>query len=342
MRFIFSSFILLSALSISTQSAANQPLANQIPDHRSISSTIWPPYPKTLIQFDYSGSKLQQNWSLLTAGIQLPWPDSAFIKTMMKQFPQLSDQLIAIAAKPNSHPALKPILQQNFLPLAEAVQEVWRRHYQGQYQQAYELGLKLGPAGLLPALYSKLIHTTFLVAETEKNGHYLEVERYTQSLLPLANNYNFLLFGDAYQKARRLELMSTSAATASGLLGPTQKSLQSLRKQFPDNPLYSAMLAGIDAGIIERVGNFLGGLTYGANEENTLTLFNQALNQEKRLAVLYNEFSLALIKLDNDDHQERIDQLLKICINLPIYSAEEALNQQTCRTTYKNRINHGS
>lgn len=294
----------------------------------------WTQYPSSLKQFDYSGSLLEENWELLAAGIQLPWPDATFIQEMMAQFPQLSQQLIKLAHQPDSHPALAPILKQNFQPLAETVQQVWRYHYQGQYQQAYELGMTLGPAGLLPALYAKLIHTTFLIDKDTKEEKFLEIDAIMKPLLLQLNDFDFLTFGDAYQKVRRLELMSTTTATASGLLGPTQKSLRNLHKQSPQHPLYSAMLAGIDAGIIERVGGFLGNMTYGANEDQIISLFDEALAQEKRLAVLYNEYSQALIRLDDSDYHADLITLLQTCINLPVYSAEEALNQQACRKHY--------
>lgn len=334
----FSASILFFLLSITATSSANERLTSNT--HKTESSykepTTWPIYPKELPQFDYSGNSLQQNWPLLTAGIQLPWPDGEFVQQMMGRFPQLSKQLLILANQPNAHPALAPILQQNYQPVAKAVQQVWRLHYEGQYQQAYDLGMELGPAGLLPALYAKLIHTTFLIKKKQKEEKFLEVDSIMKPLIPLVKDFNFLTFGDAYQKARRLELLSTSAATASGLLGPTQSALQTLHKEFPEHPLYSAMLAGIDAGIIERVGGFLGGMTYGADEEHAIKLFEDALLKEKRLAVLYNEYSQALMRLDDSDYKTKLDSLLSTCINLPVYSAEEALNQRECiRTTAK-------
>lgn len=292
----------------------------------------WNTYPSSLPQFDYSGDRLQQHWSILAAGTGLPWPNVDYIKSMMLQFPYLSEQLLTLARKETSHPALKPILNNNFLPLSLALQEVWRLHFQGQFQQAYDLGMTLGPAGLLPALYSKLIHSTFLITDTEeKTAKFVEVEHFTAPLIPHAKTFSFLLFGDAYQKARRLELMSTTEATASGLLGPTQETLRELHHQDTDNILYSAMLAGIDGGIIERVGGFIGGLTYGADEEKAIALFDHAITKEKRLAVLYNEFALLLIRLDDADYGKKLNQLLDICTNLKVYSAEEALNQDNCK-----------
>ena len=302
----------------------------------------WIAYPQTLPKFDYSGNLLEQHWPLLTAGIQLQWPDSIFVEDMMHKFPILFAQLTDLANQPDSHPSLAPILQQNYQPLAEAIQQVWRFHYQGQYQQAYELGMSLGPAGLLPALYAKIIHTTLLTNNDDKAEKFLEVDAIMKPLIPQLQNFNFFIFGDAYQKARRLELLSTTEATTSGLLGPTQEALRTLYKEAPHHPLYSAMLAGIDAGIIERVGGFLGGMSYGADEDRVIKLFDDALDQEKRLAVLYNEYAQALIRLDDSDYDSKLNRLLLTCTNLQVYSAEEALNQQACANLIakRNRSNN--
>ena len=296
------------------------------------SHSQWIAYPEDLEQFDYTGEKLQQYWPQLTAATGLPWPDEAFFQAMMIKFPQLAIELEHKAKEDTAPAALKATLNNNYQPLALAVQQVWRLHYQGQYEQANQLGMSLSPAGLFPALYAKLIYTTYLVTNNkEKEDSFLEVDQAIMQVWPIANNYHYIIFGDAYQKARRLDLMSTPAATASGLLGPTQKNLKKLHKEFPDNPLYSAMLAGIDAGIIQRVGNFVGRITYGANEARTIKLFQQALNTQPNLAVLYNEFAQVILRLDNSDYDELLLTSLRQCDQLTIYSAEEALNQKSCR-----------
>jgi hypothetical protein len=298
----------------------------------STSHSQWQSYPNNLQQFDYTGDKLAQNWPTLAAATGLPWPDAQFIESMMLEFPDLAQRLKVLAQAEGASEALKASLKKDYHPLALAVQQVWRLHYEGKYQQAYETGLTLGPAGIFPAMYAKLIHTTYLIKDKDiKAAQFEEVDKVISDILPFANNYAFILFGDAYQKARRLELMSTTAATASGLLGPTQDNLRALHQADPNNPLYSAMLAGIDAGIIERVGNFVGGMTYGADEDKALQLFQSALAIQPNLAVLYHEFSQVLLRLDNSDHEELLSSTLASCLRLEVSSAEEALNQLGCK-----------
>lgn len=298
----------------------------------SVSHSQWQSYPDNLQQFDYAGEKLAQNWPTLAAATGLPWPDAHFIESMMLEFPDLAERLKVLAQAEGASEALKASLKKDYQPLALAVQQVWRLHYEGKYQHAYETGLTLGPAGIFPAMYAKLIHTTYLIKDKEtKAAQFEEVDKVISEILPFANNYAFILFGDSYQKARRLELMSTTAATASGLLGPTQDNLTALHQADPDNPLYSAMLAGIDAGIIERVGSFVGGMTYGADEDKALQLFQSALTIQPKLAVLYHEFAQVLLRLDNSDHKELLSSTLASCMQLEVFSAEEALNQLGCK-----------
>lgn len=321
MRFFF--LISFLTLLLNTHSFAENNSTNQ---------TTWRTYPTELPQFDYSGDKLHQYWPLLSSAIRLPWPDSDFIKDMMIRFPKLANQLTELAKKENAPLALKKTLNNDFDDLALAIQQVWRLHYQGEYEEAYKQGLKLGPAGLAPALYSKLIYITHLVSDLQqKEILLLEVDQVIKQIIPYADNYAFIIFGDAYQKARRLEIMTTPAATASGLIGTTRDTLRELKTTSPDNPLYGAMLAGIDAGIIERVGNFVGNMTYGTDEDAAVTLFKNAITTYPHLAVLYNEFAQLILRLDNSDYDNLLLETLRSCDNLTVYSAEEALNQLSCR-----------
>lgn len=294
-------------------------------------ANVWFTYPAELPQFHYDGDRLKQNWPLLSQGTAQPWPDAAFLLDMLKRYPQLRSYSLELAARPGAHPALKALQQQNLQPLATATQEVWRLHYQGQFQQAYELGMQLGPAGAVPALYSKLMYAALMVRDKEqKLALFREAAAESERLLPLAEGYGFAEFGLLYARARTLELLDTSAASASGFLGSTQEALRDLSGRYPEQALYPASLGGVQAGIVERVGSFVGRITYGATEARALESFEQALRLQPNLPVIYLEFSVALSRLDKRKYHQRIQELLGQCVKLPVYSAEEALNQARC------------
>ncbi len=128
----------------------------------------WQDYPPGLPSFDYAGERLQQHWPQLNLGTAQPWPDTDFFYSMLQQYPQLREYSLNLARQPGAHPALQALLQDDLQPLAAATQQVWRLHYQGQFQQAYELGMQLGPAGAVPALYAKLMHAALLTNDPER------------------------------------------------------------------------------------------------------------------------------------------------------------------------------
>lgn len=129
--------------------------------------------------------------------------------------------------------------------------------------------------------------------------------------------------------------MSTSAATASGLINGTQDTLKKLQTRSPGHPLYAAMIASIDAGIIERVGGFVGGMTFGADEDESMALFKSTLKAYPTLAVLHNEFAQFILRLDNSDYDNLLLDTLKRCSTLTVSGAEEALNQLSCRKFFQ-------
>ena len=291
----------------------------------------WQDYPPGLPSFDYAGERLQQHWPQLNLGTAQPWPDANFFRTMLQQYPQLQEYSLNLARQPDAHPALQALLQDDLQPLAAATQQVWRLHYQGQFQQAYELGMQLGPAGAVPALYAKLMHATLLTNDPERKlTLFREAAAESERLLPLAPDYAFAEFGLHYARARILELLDTGAASSSGFLGSTKNALQELSERDPEQALYPAALGGVQAGIVERVGSFVGRLTYGATESRAIAAFEQALLLQPGLPVIYQEFSTALARLNASKYHQRIQELLQRCVELPVYSAEEALNQARC------------
>lgn len=296
----------------------------------------WLAYPTTLPSFDYSGDKLKEFWPMLTQGTQQEWPDEYFIVGMEQRYPDLHIHMLERAKQENAHPALKALAAGNATPLTEAIQEVWRLHYQGQYQQSYELGMQLGAMGAVPAIYSKLIYATFMIQDSkEKLATFREVAQQSEALLPMTPGYDFAEFGLLYARVRILERLNTPAALATGFLGSTQTRLRKFTERNPQNGLYPTTLGGIQAGVVERVGSMIGRVTYGATATRTIERFEQALALESELPVIYNEYIVALSRINPKKYQNRIQDLSTKCVTLIPYSAEEALNQANCTLEYK-------
>src|SRR5690606_3060873 len=91
--------------------------------------SAWARFPHDNKGFDDAGDTLKKAWSQLHAGDAEPFPDekraAALIKAAGKAAPKGQDAGA----------------------LAEALQAAWRAFHRGDFQQAYEAGLALGPVG---------------------------------------------------------------------------------------------------------------------------------------------------------------------------------------------------
>lgn len=304
----------------------------------TVQAEQWNAYPAELPQFDYSGSALQENWAVLTQGPQQAWPDETFLGEMLAQYPKLATAHKEQAQAEHAHPALKATLEDNFVPLAEALQNVWRLHFEGKYQAAYEQGMQLGPIGAIPGLYAKMTHTSLLVDdEKTKLKLFRETAAESKRLLPLAPDYPFAEFGLLYAQARILEILDTASATGSGFLGSTQDGMRDLAERFPHQGLYFASLGAIQAGVVSRVGSMIGRMTYGATEKRAVEVFDTALTLQTELPVMHFENAVALSRLSEKKYKDRINELLTRCASLPVFSAEEAFNRFKCANWLEQR-----
>lgn len=300
-------------------------------------ATDWKDYPEDLKQYDFSGDKLQQQWQDLTRLTRVEYPDVDWITSMMADYPRLAHHMMVLGSDPETHPAVfKAIQDSDYSDLAHAVQEVWRLHYSGQYEKAYELGMQLGPVGEVPAIYSRLVHATLLIDDhDDKMEEFEEAAALSNEGLTLAPEYRFAEFGLVYAKVRMLELMSTGEARSSGYIPIAQDKLDKLQEYAPDRGAYPLTRGGLEAGIVERVGSFLGSITYGATESSAIENFEKAQKLLPDMAIVYNEYSVGLIRLDEDDFRKDIRKLLNTCMAIEPVNAEDALNQMHCQRTLK-------
>lgn len=296
-------------------------------------ATDWEKYPKNLPTFDLEGDKLEQHWHELTAISHVEYPDTAWIKSTVSLYPRLAYTMVTLAAEKGVHPAIfAAIHDSNFDPLAYEIQQVWRLHFSGKFEEAYKLGMQLGPLGQIPAVYARDIHATFLLDDHKEKFEEFEASAHQSNEgLVVVPGYEFAEFGLVYARVRALELMETGEARSSGYISFSQEQLEKLQKRFPERAIYFATQGGLEAGIVERIGSFLGSITYGATKKSAIEAFDHALTLTSDVPAVYYEYAVALSRLDKKDFRKDIKKLLNTCVSLTPVSAEEALTQMHCQ-----------
>lgn len=296
-----------------------------------LSAQNWSDYPDTLASFSYSEQNLAEHWQTLTYGLRGPLPTADSLKEDARRWPQMYDytqeHLQSIA---NTHPELAYLsegnLDEHFSAYAAELRKAWSLLFNGRFQEARDLGLALGPAGYFPGLYAQALYATLIETDPDNRSALLEeVIHLTRDIMPMAPDHPMIRFGNAYGKARILEDLSATEALGTGYTSEIQDTLETLLDEDASNVYAITLLAGVQAGIIEKAGGFVARLTYGAKQSSVEDLFEQAQEISPEYPGVYYEYARAHLKMDGDDGKEAALPLLEKVDDMQPVSAEEAL-----------------
>lgn len=297
----------------------------------ALGSERWAPYPNSLMSFEYTEQNLGEHWRTLTGGFRGPLPSAAGLKADAERWPELydytRDHLRSIA---NSHPELAYLaegdLSEHFDAYATELRRAWSLLFNGQFREARDLGLSLGPAGYFPGLYAQVLYASLLETDPDERQALLEeVIQRTREILPMAPDHPMIRFGNAYGKARILEDLSASQAMGTGYTSEVLDTLDGLLEENPDNVYAMTLMAGVQSGIIEKAGSMVARLTFGAKASSMERQFERALELAPNYPSVYYEYARAKLKVDEKDGVEPALALLNQLSGKSPSSAEEAL-----------------
>lgn len=301
---------------------------------QAFASEPWQPYPSELTSFEYSEQNLGEHWQTLTDGFRGPLPTAQSLRADAERWPELYDytrtHLQSIAA---SQPELAYLsegeLSEHFGDYATELRRAWSLLFNGQFREARDLGLNLGPAGYFPGLYAQALYATLIVEdEAERRTLLEEVVSRTDEILPMAPDHPMIRFGRAYGKARILEGLSATEAMGTGFTSDVLENLEELMDENPNNIYAITLMAGVQSGIIEKAGGLVARMTYGAKASTMESLFQQALQLTPDYPGVYYEYARAKLKVYDDDGEEAALELLAQAAVMAPASAEEALMLQ--------------
>lgn len=288
----------------------------------------WQPYPADLQSFSYTEQDLAEHWQQLTDGFRGPLPTSQSLEADAERWPDMyafTQNHLKTTAR--SHPDLTSLpegaLSNSFEVYARELRRAWALLFNGQFREARDLGLALGPAGYFPGLYAQALHATLIETDENTRRQLLEeVITLTEDIMPMAPDHPMIRFGNAYGKARILENLSASGAMGTGYTSEVMGTLEALLEEDPDNIYAVTLFGGVQSGIIEKAGSLIARMTYGAKESSMEELFDKAMQLSPDYPGVYYEYARAKLKVDEE--KEAL-ALLKKTRGMTAKSAEEAL-----------------
>ena len=200
------------------------------------------------------------------------------------------------------------------LPTSPELLQAWTLYHRGDFEQAHQAGLALTrhqePCGMTVAIRSLSVYATYLEPRSEHREQLLEQAEAlaTQHTEQHPDNPN-AWYTLAYSLGRHAQSLSVAKSLALGLGARARAALERTLSLNPQHADAHLALATFNAEVIDKVGEVVGAMTYGASKSAALELYDRAalLNPGSLVGML--ETARGLMMLDPEHQQARADRL---------------------------------
>ena len=195
------------------------------------------------------------------------------------------------------------------LPKDAKVLDAWVLFHNGEFQKAYDAGLKAGGAGVTVANKAQAIYANYLEkSEKTKLAMFQEIaDRAAAQQAEEPKNAN-AYYWQAYALGRYSQGISVAKALAQGLGAKVKGALETTIKLAPKHADAHIALGTFHAEVIDKVGSLLG-RTQGADKATGVKMFQQALKLHPASAIAMVEYANGLVMLEGDKRMKEAEQL---------------------------------
>ncbi len=195
------------------------------------------------------------------------------------------------------------------LPSDAKVLAAWALFHAGEFQKAYDAGLKAGGAGITVANKAQSIYANYLEkSEKTRLAMFMEVsERAEAQQAEEPKNPN-AYYWQAYALGRYSQGISVAKALAQGLGSKVKTALETAIKLQPRHADAHIALGAFHAEVIDKVGSLLG-RTQGASKDQGLLMYKTALKLNPASAIAMVEYANGLVMLEGDKKMKEAEKL---------------------------------
>ncbi len=195
------------------------------------------------------------------------------------------------------------------LPKDDQVLAAWALFHAGEFEQAYNAGLKIGAAGITVANKAQCIYANYLEkSEKNKLAMFLETAERAQAQQvaepKVANGY----YWQAYALGRYSQGISVAKALTQGLGSKVKGALETTIRLAPRHADAHIVLGTFHAEVIDKVGKLLG-RTQGADAATGLKMFKEAIKLNPTSAIAMIEYANGMVMLEGDKKMAEAEKL---------------------------------
>ena len=195
------------------------------------------------------------------------------------------------------------------LPKDTKVLEAWALFHAGEFQKAYDAGLKAGGAGITVANKAQSIYANYLEkSEKTKLAMFQEVVTRAEAQAAAEPQNPNAHYWMAYALGRYSQGISVAKALAQGLGAKVKVALETTIKLAPKHADAHIALGSFHAEVIDKVGSLLG-KTQGASKATGLAMYQQALKLTPASAIAMVEYANGLVMLEGEKRMGDAEKL---------------------------------
>lgn len=194
-------------------------------------------------------------------------------------------------------------------PKDEAVLAAWALFHAGEFQKAFDAGLKAGGAGITVANKAQCIYANYLEkSEKTKLAMFLEASERAEAQQGAEPKNPNAHYWQAYALGRYSQGISVAKALAQGLGGKVKAALETTIALAPKHADAHIALGSFHAEVIDKVGKLLG-RTQGADAGTGLKMYVQALKLNPTSAIAMIEYANGLVMLEGEKKMAEAEKL---------------------------------
>ncbi len=224
-------------------------------------------------------------------------------------FPHDSDAYTYDAAKLKKNWARLHTGDAEPLPKDDKVLAAWGLFHAGEFQKAFDAGMKCGGAGITVANKAQAIYANYLEKNDKtKLAMFLEAAQRAEAQAgaePKNANAWYLM---AYALGRYSQGISIAKALAQGLGSKVKGALETAIKLAPKHADAHIALGAFHAEVIDKVGGLLG-RTQGASKDTGLAMYKAALKLNPGSAIAMVEYANGLVMLEGEKKMKEATKL---------------------------------
>ena len=195
------------------------------------------------------------------------------------------------------------------LPKDAKVLDAWVLFHRGEFQKAFDAGLKAGGAGITAANKAQAIYANYVEkSEKTKLAMFQEVATRAEALQGEEPKNANAYYYQAYALGRYSQGISVAKALTQGLGGKVKSALETTIKLSPKHADAHISLGTFHAEVIDKVGSLLG-KTQGADKATGLKMYQQALKLHPQSAIGMVEYANGLVMLEGDKRMKEAEKL---------------------------------